>query len=109
LIQPLLDLNPQNLNISYLPWKDIPDAADYGQPGANCGLTNLTSIPYSANLNKVDVEGLIAITNFMNNSLATTPALQTTFAAFLQYGNVGFHLHTEDSSAFPFRDTILYV
>lgn len=108
LIQPLLDLNPQNTNISYLPWKDVPDAANYGQPGKACLETNVTTIPYTLNLYQIDIEGLSAAINVLSDSIAATPALQSYLVAFTQYATYGFQLHADSSSVFPYRDVILY-
>lgn len=104
----MLDLNPQNLNISYLPWKDVPDAADYGEPGKNCRLINQSSIPYEVNLYQIDVGALISAMNFVNDSIPTTPALQNSLIAFTQYAPYGFQLYADNSSAFPYRDVIFY-
>ncbi|TVY94171.1 FAD-linked oxidoreductase [Lachnellula willkommii] len=109
LIQPLLDLKPQNTNISYLPWKYIPDTSNYGVPGKNCELAGLSFIPYSLNLYQIDVEALTAAINFLNHSIATTPALQAFLVSFTQFSPYGFQLYAESSSSFPFRDVVSYV
>ncbi|KAG9235758.1 hypothetical protein BJ875DRAFT_482938 [Amylocarpus encephaloides] len=109
LIQPLLDLHPFNLNITYLPWKDIPDSANYGFPAQSCTQTGMTSIPYTVNLYQINFDVLIAATKFLSDSFLTTPALRGSLIAFTQYAPHGFQLYSDKSSAFPHRDVILYV
>jgi hypothetical protein len=109
LIQPLLNLQPQNLVTSYLPWKDIPDTSNYGAPGKNCAMASLTYIPHSLNLYQIDVSGLSAAVNLLNQSITQTPALQGLLAVFTQYAPYGFQLHPQNSSSFPHRDVISYV
>jgi hypothetical protein len=47
--------------------------------------------------------------DFLNHSVATTPALQLVLVAFTQYANYGFQQHAGSSSAFPYRDVVSYV
>lgn len=108
LIQPLLDLKPQNTNISYIPWKDAPDAAIYGAPGKNCYSIGQTTVPFGVNLYDVDVNGLSATLEFLNQSIATTPALQASLFALTQYSTYGFQQFSKGSSSFPFRDVAAY-
>ncbi|OCK73149.1 Glucooligosaccharide oxidase [Lepidopterella palustris CBS 459.81] len=107
LIKPLLDLNPQNTNISYLPWKDISNAANYGAPARSC-LESTTSVPYAVNLYQVDVKGLSAAVDFLDDTVANTPALQAFVIALTQYATYGFQQHAADSSAFPYRDVAIF-
>lgn len=69
LIQPLLDLNPQRLNISYIPWKDAPDAASYGAPRKSCDSIGQTMIPFGVNLYDLDVNGLSALLGYLHQSI----------------------------------------
>ncbi|KAL8704353.1 MAG: hypothetical protein Q9201_002478 [Fulgogasparrea decipioides] len=108
LIQPLLDLKPQNINISYIPWKDAPDVANYGAPEKSCHSRGVTTVPFGVNLYKLDVNGLSAILDFLNQSIATTPALQGSLFALTQYSTYGFKQFSSNSSAFPFRDVAAY-
>ena len=106
IIQPLLELGPLNLNISYLPWSDIPDTSYYGLVGHSCALTNITYIPYSLNLYQIDIEGMIDAVRVLTDAITTTPALQASLISFTQYANYGFQLHSSESSVFPYRDVV---
>lgn len=107
LIEPFLDLQPTNTNISYLPWQDIQNTSFYGLTVKGC-VPGVDHIPYSVNLYEIDVDSLINVVNFMNQSMSQTPALQACDMAFTQYAPHGFGLYADDSSAFPFRDVIVY-
>ena len=108
IIQPLLDLKPQNTNISYIPWKDTPDAANYGAPGKNCYSLGQTTVPFGVNLYDLDVDGLSETLDFFNQSIASTPALQASLFALTQYSTYGFQQFPGNSSSFPFRDVAAY-
>jgi fumiquinazoline A oxidase len=107
IIQPLLELNPQNPNISYIPWNDVPYAANYGAPAKSCG-GNESVVPYSLNLYQIDIEGLSAAVNFLNDSAAKMPALQNGIVAFTQYSIYGFQLNGSKYSSYPWRDVAVY-
>ena len=107
LIQPFLDLQHSNTNISYIAWKDLENAAIYGATLKGCRPGG-EYIPYGANLYGVDLGNLIEVVNFMNESMSQTPALQSSLLALTQYAPYGFHLFPTDSSAFSFRDTVIY-
>ncbi|KAF2816389.1 FAD-binding domain-containing protein [Mytilinidion resinicola] len=107
LIKPLLDLTPQNTNISYIAWKDVPYAAKYGGPAKSCD-TRPLDVPHAVNLYQVDIEGLTAAVEYLNDTIPNTPALKGTVFALTQYSTYGFQQHTPDSSAFPYRDVIIF-
>lgn len=90
-----------------MPWKEVPAIASYGVAARAC-LGRTTLIPHSLNLYEVDVEALGAAIDFLNETLATTPALQTFLITFNQYATHGFQLHDKKSSAFPYRDVVFY-
>lgn len=110
LIQPFLDMNPQNLNISSVPWKDIPAAADYGAIAQYGCTPGIYYAPNAINLYQVDVDNLVTVTNYLNSTLASNPNLANGFRlVWQQFSPHGFQLQALDSSAFPYRDAIAFV
>jgi len=101
-IEPFLNLHPLNLNISYLPWKDVSDAALYGGIAANCKV-NPYYVPYAANLYQINVDNLIQVANLMNDTVPQHPALQGTLITFTQYSAHGFEQYGANHSAFAHR------
>ncbi|KAK8036947.1 FAD-dependent oxidase [Apiospora marii] len=86
LLQPFLDLQPQNVNISTVPGK--------------------ISHPW---LTAIDVPNLVHVVNHMSKAIEADPVLQGTSIVWQQYAQHGFQQRTEDSSAFPYRDAKVFV
>ncbi|TVY40550.1 FAD-linked oxidoreductase [Lachnellula occidentalis] len=108
LIQPFLDLQPAALNISSVPWKDVASSALYGATNQGCAGTGVEYVPYAVNLYQIDVPSMVAVVNFMNKTMAATPDVQTAVVALAQYAPSGFQLHADASSAFPYRDAVIF-
>lgn len=109
LIQPFIDLQPQNLSISTVAWADIPAVAFYGiikTTGCTPGVRLAT---YTLNMYKVDVQNLVSVMDFLNATMATNETLQSASIVWTQYAPYGFQLRTDDSSAFPYRDVVAFV
>lgn len=107
LIQPLLDLNPLNPNISYIPWSEVTNVATYGGPASNCGKST-TVIPHAVNLYQIDVQALSKAVDYVNDTVPRVPALQSFVIAFTQYAQEGFRAGNRTESAFPCRDVVMY-
>ncbi|TVY87011.1 FAD-linked oxidoreductase, partial [Lachnellula willkommii] len=108
LIQPFLDLQPTLLNITTVPWKDVASSALYGATNQGCAGSGVEYVPYSVNLYQIDVPSMIAVVNFMNATMAATPDVQTALVALAQYAPSGFQLHADATSAFPYRDAVIF-
>ena len=108
LIKPYLDLQPTNLNISNLRWNDIQDNANYGSVVKGC-IPGGNEVPYSLNLYDVNVTNLVDAVGFVNDSLSRTPSLRDSIFTLALYSQSGFKVHGQDSSAFPYRDVVVYV
>lgn len=108
LIQPFLALEPFNVNVSLIAWKDIPSSALYGATAQGCSASGIEYVPYSLNLYQIDVDNMISFVNFMNASMATEPEIQTAVVALAQYSSYGFHQHADSSSAFPHRGAVIF-
>ncbi|TGO20463.1 hypothetical protein BPAE_0294g00090 [Botrytis paeoniae] len=108
LMQPFLDLQPSNLNISSITWHDIPSSFLYGASVQGCSVTGIEYIPYSVNLYQIDIDNLINAVNFMNTSMTLAPELQTATIALDMYAQGGFQRNTYTSSAFPYRDVVIF-
>ena len=109
LIQPYLDLQPINLNVSMVAWADIPSVAFYGGIAEGGCSPGAYYVPYSLNLYQVDVPSLVDIVNYMNTTIAANATLQGAGIAWAQYGSYGFQLQDDDSSAWPYRDVVAFV
>ena len=107
LIKPFLDLKPTNINITYLDWPDLENAGFYGAALEGC-IPGGDYISYSANLYEINVQSLISVVNFLNTSMSQTPALRESLVVLTQYAPFGFQLYPDNSSAFPFRDAVVY-
>lgn len=107
-MRPFLDLQPSNLNVSAITWHDIPSSFLYGASVRGCSVTGIQYIPYSVNLYQIHIDNLINIVNFMNSSMALAPELQTATVALDMYAPGGFQHKTYDSSAFPYRDVVIF-
>jgi len=110
LIQPFLDLNPMNLNISTVAWDEIPSVASYGAIAKYGCTPGVYYVPNAVNLYQVDVENLIRVVNYMDISLAANETLANGFSiVWQQPASHGFQLQQLDSSAFPYRDVAAFV
>ncbi|KAI9725824.1 MAG: hypothetical protein M1828_002453 [Chrysothrix sp. TS-e1954] len=106
-LQPLLDLQPFNLNITSLPWKDASGAAVYGLIAEGCVPKGETD--FAVNLQHINVSSLIEVTNFMNESQSRSALLQSSLLSISQIGSHGFRLRPQSSAVFPHRETIAYL
>jgi len=66
-------------------------------------------VPYSLNLYQIDVGNLINVTNFLKTTLPASAALAAVDVALTQYTRTGFQRFADNSSAFPFRDVVIFV
>jgi hypothetical protein len=107
-IQPFLDLQPLNLQISTVPWEDIAETIVYGASKAGCQ-RGAQFVPYSVNLYQVDIPNLIDVVAYMDATLSAQPGLQSAIVTWAQYAPYGFQQHADASSAFPYRDATAYV
>jgi hypothetical protein len=96
-----------NTNISYLPWKDVPDVALYGSVASVC-LLKPFYVPYTANLHIVDVNKMIRIANSVNDTFPSNPQLQGSLVTFFQYAPWGFQQRASNYSAFPHREPTIF-
>lgn len=110
LIQPFLDLQPLNLNISTVAWKDIPAVASYGAILEVGCIPGVYYVPNTVNLFQIDVENLVRVIDYMNATMAASNTLSSGGSVvWQQYAPYGFHLQEQSSSAFPHRDTVAFV
>ena len=107
LIKPLLDLQPQNLNISTLTYEDISDKAIYGLVARGC-IRGVNYTSWGINLYDVNVATLIEVVNYMNTSMSANLALSISEFSYAQFAPHGFGLYTDSDSAFPYRNTVSY-
>ncbi|KAI4154349.1 MAG: hypothetical protein LQ340_001728 [Diploschistes diacapsis] len=100
LIKPFLDLQPINLNISTLAYKDVSDNAIYGLVARGCARgVNYTS--RGLNLYSIDPAALVANVNYMNASIGTDPTrLQECEFTYSQFAPYGLQLHAAAVSSF---------
>jgi fumiquinazoline A oxidase len=110
LIQPFLNLQPYDVNITMIEWQDIPSSILYGATSLGCSpeVTSAYLVPYGVNFYQIDVDALINLVNFMSTSMAATPAVQTALVSLSQYAPFGFQLLSEDSSAYPYRNVVIF-
>ncbi|KAF2008706.1 FAD-binding domain-containing protein [Aaosphaeria arxii CBS 175.79] len=116
LLEPLLKLEPTNVAISYIPWKDAPDTAVYGITKMTCA-SSYTYVPHAINLYDINVEALSELTKHVYNVTSTTPAVQGTLFTFTQYASQGFRANSDANmtakgrvgSSFPYREPTVFV
>ncbi|KAL2289903.1 hypothetical protein FJTKL_01183 [Diaporthe vaccinii] len=110
LIQPFLDLQPLDLNISTVAWKDIPAVASYGAILEVGCIPGVFYVPNTVNLYQIDVENLVRVVDYMNSTMAASATLGSGGSVvWQQYASYGFHLQNQASSAFPHRDAVAFV
>lgn len=110
LIQPFLDLQPLNLNISTVAWNEIPAVASYGAILEVGCIPGVYYVPNTVSLFQVDVQNLVRVIDYMNSTMAASATLANGGSVvWQQYAPYGFHLQGQDSSAFPHRDTLAFV
>ncbi|CAI6338016.1 unnamed protein product [Periconia digitata] len=107
LLKPLFDLSPLNANSTYLPWKDVPDAALFGGIAQNC-LVRPFYVPYTATLHAVDVNKMIRTVNYVNATIPKDSRLQTSLVTFTQYSSWGFEQRPANFSSFPHRTQAIF-
>ncbi|KAF7923675.1 hypothetical protein BELL_0531g00010 [Botrytis elliptica] len=108
IMQPFLDLQPSNLNISSIAWHDIPYSFPYGARVQGCSVTGIEYVPDSVNLYQIDIDNVINAVNLINTSMTLAPELQTVTIALDMYAQGGFQRNTYTSSAFPYRDIVIF-
>ncbi|PVH93921.1 FAD-binding domain-containing protein [Periconia macrospinosa] len=114
-IEPLLKLDPTNVEISYIPWPEAPDAANYKITKITSAIS-FTNVPHAVNLYSISVKALAELTKHLYNVASTNPAVQGTLVTFTQYANQGFRDNSDGKmaargrvgSAFPYRQPTVY-
>ncbi|MCJ1397126.1 hypothetical protein MMC11_000318 [Xylographa trunciseda] len=107
LIKPFLDLQPMNLNISTLSYAEISDNAIYGLVARGC-IRGVNYTSFGINLYDVDVATLVEVVNYMNTSMSANPVLGISEFTSAQFAPYGFELYADDTSAYPYRNTVVY-
>ncbi|KAK7709427.1 hypothetical protein SLS64_006340 [Diaporthe eres] len=110
LIQPFLDLQPLDLNISTVAWKDIPAVASYGAILEVGCIPGVFYVPNTVNLYQIEVENLVRVVEYMDSTMAASATLASGGSVvWQQYAPYGFRLQNQASSAFPHRDAVAFV
>lgn len=109
LIQPFLDLQPVNVNISTIPWANIPSQSFYGGIAEGGCSPGAYYVPYALNVYQIDVSNLVQVFNYMNETMAADETLQGVAIAWQQYSQYGYQLQPDSSSAWPYRDVVAFL
>ncbi|KIM92951.1 hypothetical protein OIDMADRAFT_96286, partial [Oidiodendron maius Zn] len=108
-MQPFLDLSPIEVEINYpVPYDNFTAVLLYGElkGGTQKGVP---FVPYAVNLYQVDVENLIELFNYMNQTIPINSEIKTATLSWAQFSSYGFHLYPDSSSAFPYRDVAVFL
>ncbi len=107
--KPFLDLNPLYVEVHQSTYAEFSSVALY-QDVADIGSRKAIDFaPFTLNLYKVDVKNMINVINHMNTSLTQNADLQGATLSWAQYATDGFLRYPVQSSAFPYRDVIVYL
>jgi hypothetical protein len=109
LIQPFLDLEPQVVSISTVPWDNIPVVAFFGIIRTTGCTPGVNLVTYTLYLYQVDVQDLISVIDYLNTTIATNKPIQSASIVWIQDSTHGFQLQTYHSSVFPYRDVVAFV
>ncbi|KAL2047408.1 hypothetical protein N7G274_001429 [Stereocaulon virgatum] len=105
LIQPLIDLEPFDQNVTMIPWKDIETSSRYGVDAVACIKGNFHSV-WGLNLYQIDVPTLIAATNYMDAVYAQHVDFRFAFLAIDMYAPRVIESIPDEETAYPFRSAI---
>ena len=108
-VKPFLDLKPLYVEVHESNYAEFSSVALY-QDVADIGSRKAIDFaPFTLNLYKVDVKNLIKVINYMNTSLTRNDDLKGATLSWAQYPTDGFLRYSVQSSAFPYRDVIVYL
>ena len=105
LIQPLIDLEPFDQNITMVPWKDIETVSKFGAGSLACIKGHFHSV-WGLNLYQIDVPTLISAVNYMDGVYAKYPGFRAAFLAIDLYASRVIESIPDDSTAYPYRNAV---
>lgn len=109
IVKPFLDLKPLYVEVHESNYADFSSVALY-QDVADIGSRKAIDFaPFTLNLYKVDVPNIIKVINYMNTSLTRNDDLKGATLSWAQYPTDGFLRYPVKSSAFAYRDVIVYL
>ncbi|KAI1867719.1 uncharacterized protein JN550_006860 [Neoarthrinium moseri] len=108
-IRPFLDLNPLYLEvINDASYSNFSSVALYGDVADIGPKKSIDFAPYTLNLYKVDVKNLVSSLNHMNATLTANPNLRPATLSWAQYSPEGYLKFPLESSAFAYRDVVVW-
>ncbi|KAK4244339.1 hypothetical protein C7999DRAFT_17393 [Corynascus novoguineensis] len=107
-VKPFLDLNPLHVEIHQSNLAEFSNVALYADVADIGSRKAIDFAPFTLNLYKVDVKNLVNVINFMNTTLAENDDLKGATLSWAQYPTEGFLSYPSRSSAFAYRDVIVY-
>lgn len=107
--KPFLDLNPLNVEVKTSTYDEFSHVALYGEVADIGPKKSINFAPLTINLYQVDVANMIKVINFMNQTLTENADLKAATLSWAQYPLDGFLQYPLESSAFPYRDVVVYL
>ncbi|KAL2130835.1 hypothetical protein VTI74DRAFT_5878 [Chaetomium olivicolor] len=105
-VKPFLDLNPLYVEVEDSNYAEFSSVALYGDV-ANTGTQNAINLaPYTLNLYKV--KNMVAVINHMNTTLTQNVDLRGATLTWAQYSTDGSLRYPVESSAYPYRNVVVY-
>ncbi|KAL4969812.1 FAD-binding oxidoreductase [Aspergillus stella-maris] len=108
LLSPILDLGPLYKDIQELPWNKLNHVAGFSSDAMIC-IPGKTVDVYGLNLRERNAETWIEVFGIMKEFYANTPAARQCVVLFEGWGNEAILKVSDDETAYPWRDTEVYV
>ena len=108
-LKPFLDLSPLHVEVNTAGYDNFSSVALYGEVAAIGPMKGIDFAPYTINLYQVDVKNLVSVFDYMNTTLTANPDVLSATLSWAQYPTDGFLKYPLDSSAFPYRDVVVYL
>lgn len=108
LLAPILDLGPKEKNITELPWNRLTAEGSFGLDARICTPGGQHEL-FAANLRHRNASAWVSMFNAMDELYASTPGARQGTVLFEAWSNQAMMAVPDEETAYPWRDTQVYV
>ncbi|KAL4968647.1 FAD-binding oxidoreductase [Aspergillus stella-maris] len=108
LLAPILDLGPKVRNVTESTWNRLSGIATFGSDDVICEPGNELDV-HAVNIRRRDAESFIRVFEMMDRFYADVPDGRGSGIAIEGWGNAAVLAVPDDETAYPWRDTEVYV
>lgn len=108
LLAPILGLGPREKNITELPWNRLTAEGSFGLDAKICTPGGQHEL-FAANLRYRNATAWVSMFNAMSDLFASTPGARQGTVLFEAWSNQAMKAVPDEETAYPWRDTQVYV